>query len=60
MFLPFHSNLSSSVGDPDPDPRIRMFLSYLDLLVRGTDPEVLSSSKNIKKNLVSYCFVTFL
>jgi hypothetical protein len=42
--------------------RIRMFLGLLDpdLLVRGTDPDRdpdLSSSKNSKKNLDSYCFV---
>jgi hypothetical protein len=40
-----------------------MFLSLLDLdpdsLVRGTDL-VLSSSKNRKKKLDSYCFVTSL
>ncbi len=37
--------------DPDPDP-----------LVKGTDPDPAQdphpSSKNSKKNLVSYCFVT--
>jgi hypothetical protein len=33
------------LGLPDPDP-----------LVRGTDPDTLSSSK---KNIDSYCFVTF-
>jgi hypothetical protein len=46
-----------SVPDPDPDP-----------LVRGVDPDpppdsdpsiiLLSSSKNSKENLDSYCFVT--
>jgi hypothetical protein len=39
------------LGFPDPDP-----------LIRGTDPDpsiiLLSSSKNSKKNLDSYCFVT--
>jgi hypothetical protein len=41
------------LGLPDPDP-----------LVRGMDPDpdpsiiLLSSSKNSKKNLESYCFVT--
>ncbi len=51
--------------------RIRMFLGHPDPLVRCTDqtplvrgtnpapdPEPLSSSKNGKKNLDSYCFVT--
>jgi hypothetical protein len=40
-------------GSPDPDP---------DPLVRGVDPDpsiiLLSSSKNSKKNLDSYFFVT--
>jgi hypothetical protein len=35
-----------SLLDPDPDP-----------FVRGMDPD-LSSRKNSKKNLDSYCFVT--
>ncbi len=41
---------------PDPDSLVR---------VRGMDPDTdptpdpLSSSKNCKKNLASYCFVTF-
>jgi hypothetical protein len=44
-----------------------MFLGLLDpdpeTLVRGTDPEfriLLSSSKNSKKNLDFYCFVSSL
>jgi hypothetical protein len=48
------ATLKSSVADTDP-------------LVRGTDPDpdirlriLLSSSKNSKKNLDSYCFVTSL
>ncbi len=43
--------------------RIRMFLDLPDPdpLVRGTDPGILlSSSKNSKKNLDSYCFVNSL
>jgi hypothetical protein len=46
------ATLKSSVADPDP-------------FVRGTDPDpdirlriLLSSNKNNKKNLDSYCFVT--
>jgi hypothetical protein len=44
------------LGLPDPDP---------DPLVRDVDPDqdpsiILLSSKNSKKNLDSYCFVTFL
>ncbi len=48
--------------------RVHMFLGlpdpYPDPLVRGVDPDpdpsiiLLSSSKNSKKNLDSYCFVT--
>jgi hypothetical protein len=61
-----------SVADPDPnpDPRIHMFsgLPDPDPLVRGMDPDpdpaldsdpvLLSSCKNSKKNLDSYYFVT--
>ncbi len=51
---------------PDPDPLIHMFLGIPDpnpdLSVTGMDPHpyiiLLSSSKNSKKNLDSYCFVT--
>ena len=41
--------IETSVADLDPDP-----------LVRDTDPVriLLSSSKNSKKNIDSYCFVT--
>ena len=44
-----------SVADPDPNPDP-------DLLVRDTDPDqlLLSSSKNRKKNIDSFCFVTSL
>jgi hypothetical protein len=37
------------LGLPDPDP---------DPLVRGMDPDLLSSCKNSKKNLDSFYFVT--
>jgi hypothetical protein len=39
-----------------------MFLGYPDPLLRCTDPDLdpLSSNKNSKKNLDSYCFVTSL
>jgi hypothetical protein len=50
--------VESSVPDPDPDPPD----PDPDLLVRGMDPDPFiklpSSSKNSKKNLDSYCFVT--
>jgi hypothetical protein len=35
-----------------------MFLGLPDPLVRDTEPDP-PSSKNIKKNIDSYCFVTF-
>jgi hypothetical protein len=47
---------------PDPDLNLN---PYPDPLVRGMDPvpvpdpDFLSASKNSKKNLDSYCFVTF-
>jgi hypothetical protein len=49
---------------PDPDPLDRMFLGFLDPdpdpLVRGMDPYPDPSiSENSKKNLDSYCFVTY-
>jgi hypothetical protein len=43
--------------------RIRLFLVLPDPLVRGSDPDPdpsLPSSKNRKKSLDSYCFVTSL
>jgi hypothetical protein len=58
----------SSVPDPDP---VRIWIHWIhiylglpnpDPLVKGMDPDpsfiLLSSSKNSKKNLDSYCFVT--
>jgi hypothetical protein len=41
--------------------RIRMILDLPDpdSFVRGTDPDLPSSSKNSTKNLYFYCFVTF-
>ncbi len=50
----------TSVADPDPSDRV-CFLGLPDLLVRDQDPDhsILSSSKNSKKIIDSYCFVTF-
>jgi hypothetical protein len=53
--------LKSSGPDPDP-PDLHVFGLPGSGFVRGTDPDpclvLLSSSKNSKKNLDSYCFVT--
>ncbi len=42
--------------------RIRMFVGLLDPdpLVRGMDPDPSITKQKSKKNLVSYCFVTFI
>ncbi len=49
----------SSVGDPNPDPLDLHVFGPPDPLVRGMDPDpYLLSSKNSKKNLDFYCFVT--
>jgi len=50
--------------DPDPDLLVRGMDSDTDLLVRGMDsaPDpylLLSSCKNCKKNLDSYCFCDY-
>jgi hypothetical protein len=51
----------SSAADPDPSDSLGLLDP--DPLVRGTDPDpvrnILSSSKNCKKNLDSYCLATF-
>ncbi len=51
-----------SVVGPDPDPYVFGPPGSEDPLARGTvpDSDLLSSSKNGKKNLNSYCFVTSL
>jgi hypothetical protein len=50
--------------DPNPDPLVRdtdtdpYVFCHTYRLVRGTDPDPLSSSKNSKTNIDSYWFVT--
>jgi hypothetical protein len=60
----------NSVPDPDPPDHHVLGISDPDPVVRGMDPDpnpapdsdpsiiILSSSKNSKKHLDSYCFVT--
>jgi hypothetical protein len=66
----FRSDAGTSVPDPDsnpepPDPYVfQQILGLLDPLVRGMGPDpdpsiiLISSCKNSKKKLYSYCFVT--
>ncbi len=45
--------------DPDPDPLVRGMDPHPDQAPdRDLDPSTVSSSKNSKKNLDFYCFVT--
>jgi hypothetical protein len=45
---------------PDPDLLVRGIDPDPDPLVRGIDPDPCIIKQNSKKNLDSYCFVTFL
>ncbi len=54
--------VTACVQDPDPPDPYVFGLPDPDPLVRGMDRiwRLLSSSKTSKKNIDSYCFVTFL
>ncbi len=49
----------SGLMDPDPDPLVRGMDPDPDPLVRGMDPDPSIIKQKSKKNLHSYCFVTY-